>query len=162
MACGIGFDMIETIAYIGKGYQDWINVAIERSTAGLLHGFGAGMMALGWYYITHKNALKRHHIQVGLGCMLYAILQHAIWNGSFVLAFLPDPIGPYLESGKIPIFTYQLDAFMIVYVLLSVLMVGFLWFVTGKIRLQPDTPLKNNSKSDNQPQQASAKIAAMS
>src|SRR5205085_9606137 len=87
MACGIGFDMIETTAYIGKGYHDWIHVAIERSTAGLLHGFGAGMMALGWYYITHKDALKRNHLQIGLGCMLYAILQHAIWNGSFVLAF---------------------------------------------------------------------------
>ena len=98
MACGIGFDLIETISYMGIGYNGWINVAVDRSTAGLLHGVGAGMMALGWYYITHKDALKRNHIQIGLGCMLYAILQHAIWNGSFILQFLPDPIGPYLEN----------------------------------------------------------------
>jgi RsiW-degrading membrane proteinase PrsW (M82 family) len=152
MACGIGFDVIETTAYIGQGYQDWINVAIERSTAGLLHGLGAGMMALGWYYITHKDALKRNHLQIGLGCMLYAILQHAIWNGSFVLMLLPAPIGPYLENGKIPIFTYQLDAFFIVYTVLSVLIFCMLWFVVGKIRLQPDAPLRNNRKADNQAQ----------
>jgi RsiW-degrading membrane proteinase PrsW (M82 family) len=154
MACGIGFDIIETTAYIGRGYQDWINVALDRSTAGLLHGFGAGMMALGWYYITHKDALKHNHFQIGLACMLYAVLQHAIWNGSFLLAFLPDPIGPFLETGKIPIFNYQLDAFLIVYILFSVLIFCVLWFVTGKIRFQPDVPLGNKSKSGNQANQA--------
>jgi RsiW-degrading membrane proteinase PrsW (M82 family) len=159
MACGIGFDVIETTAYIAQGYQDWINIAIERSTAGLLHGLGAGMMALGWYYITHKDALKRYHLQIGLGCMLYAILQHAIWNGSFVLMLLPDPIGPYLENGKIPLFTYQLDAFFIVYTALSIAIFCFLWFVTGKIRHQPDAPLRNNGKAD---QKAAAKVAPTS
>jgi RsiW-degrading membrane proteinase PrsW (M82 family) len=147
MACGIGFDMIETTSYIGIGYHHWIDVAIDRSTAGLLHGFGAGMMALGWYYITHKDALKGHHLQIGLGCMLYAILQHAIWNGSFVLQLLPAPIGPYLESGTITIVNYQLDAFLIVYVLFSVLMLCFLWFVTGKIRLSPDVPIQRDSQA---------------
>jgi RsiW-degrading membrane proteinase PrsW (M82 family) len=147
MACGIGFDMIETTSYIGIGYRHWIDVAIDRSTAGLLHGFGAGMMALGWYYITHKDALKGHHLQIGLGCMLYAILQHAIWNGSFVLQLLPAPIGPYLESGTITIVNYQLDAFLIVYLVFSVLMLCFLWFVTGKIRLQPDVPAQRDSQA---------------
>jgi len=112
------------------------------------------MMALGWYYITHKDALKRNHIQIGLGCMLYAVLQHAIWNGSFLLALLPDPVGHFLETGKIPIFNYQLDAFLIVYILLSVLIFCVLWFVTGKVRLQPDVPLGNRSKPGNQTSQA--------
>ncbi len=159
MACGIGFDMIETTSYIGKGYHHWIDVAIDRSTAGLLHGFGAGMMALGWYYITHKDALKGHHLRVGLGCMLYAILQHAIWNGSFVLQLLPAPIGPFLENGTITIVNYQLDAFLIVYCVFSVLMLCFLWFVTGKIRLQPDAPLKNNSQRGNQATEMAAPVA---
>jgi len=155
MACGIGFDLVETTSYMGIGYNNWINVAVDRSTAGLLHGFGAGMMALGWYYITHKDALKRNHIQIGLGCMLYAFLQHAIWNGSFVLQLLPDPIGPYLETGKIPLFGYQLDAFLIVYMIFSVFMLCFLWFVTGKIRLQSDADrgkpnaYENKDKSGN-------------
>jgi PrsW family intramembrane metalloprotease len=159
MACGIGFDMIETTEYMGGGYTHWINVAIDRSTAGLLHGFGAGMMALGWYYVTHKDALKRRHIQIGLGCMLYAILQHAIWNGSFVLQLLPAPIGPYLENGTIPIFGYQLDAFLIVYIVFSILILCFLWFVTGKVRLQPDAPLNNNTASGGQMNPASVNVA---
>ncbi len=53
MAAGIGFAMVETVGYIGSGYQDWLAVALERTAAGLLHGFGAGMVALGWYYLTH-------------------------------------------------------------------------------------------------------------
>ena len=136
MACGIGFDMIETTSYIGMGYHRWIDVAIDRSTSGLLHGLGAGMVALGWYYVTHKDALKCYRIPIGLSCMLYAILQHALWNGSFVLQLLPAPIGPYLTNGKIPILAYQLDAFLVIYVIFSILMLCFLWFVTGKIRLQ--------------------------
>ncbi len=162
MACGIGFDLIETVSYMGVGYHRWIDVAIDRSTTGLLHGFGAGMMALGWYYITHKDALKRSHLQIGLGCMLCAILQHAIWNGSFVLVFLPSPIGPYLEHGTIPIFSYQLDAFLIVYIIFSVLMLCFLWFVTGKIRLQPGAPLSDKSKTRNQTNPTPEKAAQTS
>jgi RsiW-degrading membrane proteinase PrsW (M82 family) len=162
MACGIGFDLIETVSYMGVGYHRWIDVAIDRSTTGLLHGFGAGMMALGWYYITHKDALKRSHLRVGLGCMLYAVLQHAIWNGSFVLVFLPSPIGPYLENGTIPIFSYQLDAFLIVYIIFSVLILSFLWFVTAKIRLQPGAPLSDKSKTRNQTNPTPEKAAQTS
>ena len=159
MACGIGFDMIETTEYMGSGYTKWVSVAVDRSTAGLLHGFGAGMMALGWYYVTHRDALKRRNVQIGLGCMLYAILQHATWNGSFVLQLLPAPIGPYLTNGTIPIFGYQLDAFLIVYVVFSILILCFLWFVTGKIRLQPDVPLNNNTTSDNEANRAPINVA---
>jgi RsiW-degrading membrane proteinase PrsW (M82 family) len=139
MICGAGFDMIETIGYMSLGYDRWIDVAIDRSTAGLLHSLGAGMMALGWYYITHKDALKHNRIQIGLGCMLYTILQHAIWNGSSMLQLLPGPIGSYLRNGTISIVGYQLDAFLIVYIAFSAFMLYFLWFVTGKIRLQPNS-----------------------
>jgi hypothetical protein len=162
MACGIGFDVIETIEYMGTGYRHWVDIAIARSSAGLLHGLGAGMIALGWYYITHKDALKRNHIQVGLGCMLYAILQHAIWNGSFVLVFLPAPIGPYLENGTISIFGYDLSAFLLVYLVFSVFMLWFLLFVTGKIRLQADAPLRRNGQGGNQSSQKAAKMTQMS
>ena len=47
LAAGIGFDFVETIGYIGMGEADWISVAIQRVGAGLLHGVGAGMGALG-------------------------------------------------------------------------------------------------------------------
>ncbi len=144
MACGIGFDIVETVSYMsGNGTQSlnrWISTALERSTAGLLHGFGAGMVALGWYYLTHK-ASARKHIQLGLACIVYAILQHAIWNGSFLLVFLPDPVGPYLENGFIQIGSFRVEAFLIIYIVLSLLMFTFFLFVTGKLRRQSTTPL---------------------
>ena len=59
LACGVGFDMVETSGYIGTGYHDWLNVALVRSGSSLLHGFGAAMVALGWYYLTHA---KRHRL----------------------------------------------------------------------------------------------------
>src|SRR5207249_1121714 len=61
LACGIGFDLIETTGYISAGYQDWLSIALIRTGAGLLHGFGAAMVALGWYYLVHpgkKRVLK--------------------------------------------------------------------------------------------------------
>ncbi len=139
MSCGIGFDLIETSGYISQGYHDWLDVALERSTAGLLHGFGAGMVALGWYFLTHKKSARRH-ILLGLGCGVYAVLQHAIWNGSFLLQLLPKPVGPYLESGVIMIGSYPLSAFVLVYVVESALMLSFFLYVTGKLRGMNRTP----------------------
>ena len=133
LSCGIGFDLIETSGYISQGNQDWVNVALQRSTAGLLHGFGAAMVALGWYFITHRKG-RNNSVLLGIGCILYAVLQHAIWNGSFVLQLLPAPIGPYLASGNIGSGAYAFPAFLLVYVSLSLLMLIFFLFVTGRIR----------------------------
>lgn len=135
-ACGIGFDLIETSGYISLGDSGpWINTALERSTAGLLHGFGAGMVALGCYYLTHRTSTN-NHIQTGLGCIAYAIIQHAIWNSAFLLAFLPAPIGPFLENGTISIGTYPMQGIVVVYIIESLLMFAFFLFVTGKLQSQ--------------------------
>jgi hypothetical protein len=137
MACGIGFDLVETTGYIGRGYQDWLSVALQRSSAGLLHGFGAGMVALGWYFITHRNSTgKTNRILLALGCWGYAILQHALWNGSFGLELLPAPIGPYLADGTLPLGPVTLPAFILVYVVETVLMLIFFLFVTKRLRMK--------------------------
>ena len=133
LACGIGFDLIETSGYISMGYRTWVDVAIERSSAGLLHGFGAGMVALGWYFLTHKKSLARRRILIGLGCIIYAILQHAIWNGSFVFQLLPAPIGPYLDQGKIMLGSYTLEAGLLIYIAETILMLAFFLFITGRL-----------------------------
>ena len=133
MACGIGFDLIETSGYIGMGYSNWVDVAIQRSSAGLLHSFGAGMTALGWYFLTHRNSLPKKRILIAIGCGLYAILQHAIWNGSFVFQLLPAPIGPYFDTGVIIIGNYPLPSILIIYAIETILMIIFLLFVTGKL-----------------------------
>ncbi|GAC1585980.1 MAG: hypothetical protein NVS4B1_28730 [Ktedonobacteraceae bacterium] len=146
LSCGIGFDLIETSGYISSGYQDWLNVALQRSTAGLLHGLGAAMVSLGWYYLTHPKA-SHHRFLFGFGCMLYAVLQHAIWNGSFVLQLLPAPIGPYLTDGVIGSGSFAFPAFLLVYVVESILMLTFFIFITGKIRtnntLTPPTSVQS-------------------
>ncbi len=133
MSCGIGFDLIETSGYISMGYKDWLNVALQRSTAGLLHGLGAGMVALGWYYLTHPSASK-HRFLLAVGCWAYAVLQHAIWNGSFGLSLLPAPLGPYFDTGTIPLGSLQIPSVILVYIVESVLMLAFLFYVTRKLR----------------------------
>ncbi len=136
LACGIGFDLIETSGYISQGYQDWLKVALERSPAGLLHGFGAAMVTLGWYYLTHPQA-SRHRFLLGFGCMLYAVLQHAIWNGTFVLALLPAPLGPFFDHGVVPLGPLSFGGDILPYLVLSLLMVIFFIYVSGKLRLAP-------------------------
>ncbi len=135
LAAGIGFDLIETVGYISMGYRDWLNVALERSAAGLLHGFGAAMVTLGWYYLTHPKESK-HPFQLGFGCWAYAILQHAIWNGSFGLQLLPAPLGPYLDTGTLTLGSISLPSFTLVYIIESLLMLIFFLYVTGRLRRQ--------------------------
>jgi RsiW-degrading membrane proteinase PrsW (M82 family) len=136
LASGIGFDLIETSGYISQGYSDWLNVAIQRSSAGLLHGLGAAMVTLGWYYLTHPKESKQPFL-LAVGCWGYAVLQHAIWNGSFVLQLLPAPIGPYLTNGVINIGIISIPAFILVYIVETALMLTFLVFVTGRLRRKP-------------------------
>ena len=133
MACGIGFDLIETSGYISMGYSNWVDVAIQRTSAGLLHSFGAGMTALGWYIITHRKSVAKNRLLIGIGCCVYAILQHAIWNGTFIFQLLPAPVGPYLDNGVINIGNYPLPSVLIIYAIETVLMLIFLLFVTGKL-----------------------------
>lgn len=135
LACGIGFDLIETSGYIAMGYRDWFDVALQRSSAGLLHGFGAGMVALGWYYFTHPKS-SQHRILLACGCWVYAVLQHAIWNGSSVLQILPAPIGPFLNSGTVTLGLLSFPAFGLVFVAESLIMLIFFVYVTGRLRWQ--------------------------
>lgn len=165
LSCGIGFDLIETSGYISSGYQDWLNVALQRSAAGLLHGLGAAMVALGWYYLTHPKA-SQHRFLLGFSCMAYAVLQHAIWNGSFGLQLLPAPIGPYLANGVIGSGAFAFPSFLLVYIVESILMLTFFIFVTGKIRKNNTLTPPTSVQSERQPapaangtfQQASARV----
>jgi RsiW-degrading membrane proteinase PrsW (M82 family) len=162
MAAGLGFALVETVGYIGMGYKNWIDVAIERSTAGLLHGFGAGIVALGWYFITHRNSTKKvNRVLLAIGCWIYAPVQHAIWNGSFGLQLLPAPIGPYLDKGKITLGPITFDAFLLVYVALSLLILIFFLYVTRRLRTSvvPSVPTAPpNPKSGPAPQAQEPRI----
>ena len=152
LSCGIGFNLIETSGYISSGYQNWLDVALQRSSAGLLHGLGAAMVSLGWYYLTHPKA-SNHRFVLGFGCMLYAVLQHAIWNGSFALQLLPAPVGPYLANGVVGSGAFAFSSFLLVYIVESVLMLTFFLFVTGKIRKNNTLTPPTATQTERQPVQ---------
>ena len=130
MAAGVGFDIFETIGYIGQGQADWITIAIERVGGGLLHGVGAGMATLGWYYLINGRGVSRRWLR-GIGCILYAVVQHAIFNGVFVVTLIPG-LGNWLSQswyiGRLP---FQNADFLDL--ALYVLILWLLYVVTGRL-----------------------------
>jgi len=131
LACGIGFDLVETALYISTGYRDWLTVALERTGTGLLHGFGAAMVALGWYYLTH---MKKRGLLLAFGCWFYAVLQHAVWNGSQGLALLPAPIGPFVQNWRLNLGFVSLSFDLVVNILEVILILVFFIYLTGRLR----------------------------
>ena len=131
LACGIGFDLIETSGYISANYNDWLSTALIRTGAGLLHGFGAAMVALGWYYLVHRG---KKHVLKSFGCWLYAVAQHAIWNGSWGLVLLPAPFGQFFSNLTLTIGSVTLPYYVIINIAEALFMLGFFLYITGRIR----------------------------
>jgi RsiW-degrading membrane proteinase PrsW (M82 family) len=133
MAAGIGFNIVETIGYITQGQSDWINVALERSTAGLLHGVGAGMATLGWWYLINGKGVPLRFVK-GFGLILYAMAQHAINNAAAVLiGLVPEPVRSLLFGsfylGRLP--EQYASLFFIAYG--GVILIVLLW-ITSVLR----------------------------
>ena len=138
LAAGIGFNLIETTGYISSGYQDWLSIALIRTGSGLLHGFGAAMVTLGWYYLTHPG---KHRILKAAGCWIYAVLQHALWNGSWGLILLPAPAGQFFDTTNVTIGTFSLPSYAIVNVAEALFILAFFIYMTGRLRTkQPAAP----------------------
>lgn len=156
LACGIGFDLIETTGYISSGYQDWLSVALTRTGSGLLHGFGAAMVALGWYYITHPETGQRRVLKA-LGCWLYAVLQHALWNGSLGLVLLPAPVGPFFNHLNLTIGSVNLPSYEIINFVEVIFILVFFIYMAGRVRTKAvPPPLSPPEKRDIQPVGGSA------
>jgi RsiW-degrading membrane proteinase PrsW (M82 family) len=137
LSCGIGFDLIETSGYISAGYNDWLRTALERTGAGLLHGLGAAMVALGWYYITRPG---NRRVLKAVGCWLYAVVQHAVWNGSLGLTLLPGSAGQFFSNtftiGPVTFYYFEL-----VNLGEAILILLFFLYITGRVR--PSSPSAN-------------------
>jgi RsiW-degrading membrane proteinase PrsW (M82 family) len=141
LACGIGFNLVETTGYISSGYNDWLNVALIRSGAGLLHGFGAAMVALGWYCLTHKEEGTRlRRILLACGCGLYAVFQHGLWNGSWALALLPGPVGGFFQNWTGTIGPVTLAGPDLVNIAEAFGILIFFFYMAGRLRSQPPVP----------------------
>jgi RsiW-degrading membrane proteinase PrsW (M82 family) len=130
LSCGIGFDLIETSGYISSSYTDWLNTALVRTGAGLLHGLGAAMVVLGWYFITHPG---KNRVPKALGCWLYAVIQHAVWNGSWGLVLLPGSIGQYF-SNTLTLGSVSLPYYAFINIGEAVIMLAFFLYMTGRLR----------------------------
>src|SRR5207245_558494 len=156
LACGIGFDLIETTGYISSGYQDWLSVALTRTGSGLLHGFGAAMVALGWYYITHQET-GQGRVLKALGCWLYAVLQHALWNGTLGLVLLPAPVGPFFNHLNLIIGPVNLPSYEIINIVEMIFILVFFIYMMGRVRTKAAPPPSSPpEKRDTQPVGASA------
>jgi len=139
LAAGIGFNLIETTGYISTGYQDWLSIALIRTGSGLLHGFGAAMVTLGWYYLTHPG--KHRGLKV-VGCWTYAVLQHAIWNGSWGLTLLPGQIGSYFNTTNVTLGSISIPSYALVNITEGLFMLAFFIYMTGVLRTkQPPSPM---------------------
>ncbi|HEY7355170.1 MAG TPA: PrsW family glutamic-type intramembrane protease [Ktedonobacterales bacterium] len=80
LASGVGFAIVETAGYIGSAQADWSGIALGRVGAGLLHGMGAAMAGVGWYYLFRGKGV-RGRWRLGIGFLAYAYAQHAVFNG---------------------------------------------------------------------------------
>ena len=139
LAAGVGFDMVETIGYIGSGQADWVSVAIQRVGAGLLHGLGAAMAALGWYYLINGKGVPRRWLK-GFGGLAYAVLQHGFFNASNLLGLVPGPIGDLMSKtlylGRLP-----LDSGTILFFGYYAIILGILVYMTGRLRHNMNAPV---------------------
>jgi RsiW-degrading membrane proteinase PrsW (M82 family) len=132
LAAGVGFDMLETIGYIGQGQADWVSIAIDRIGAGLLHGVGAGMGALAWYYLINGSGVRLRWLRA-IGCGLYAVLQHSLFNAlSFSDQILPSNISAWMNRpfylGGLPL--QNADA---IYLVAYGVILGVLTFMTSRL-----------------------------
>ena len=138
LAAGIGFNMVETIGYIGSGQADWVSISIQRIGAGLLHGLGAAMAALGWYYLINGKGVPHRWLK-GFGGLAYAVLQHGIFNGSNLLSMLPGPVGDLMSKtlylGQLP-----LDSGTILFFGYYAIILGILVYMTGRLRRNLKAP----------------------
>ncbi len=137
MACGIGFALVETVGYIGSGYHDWLAVAIERTGAGLLHGVGAGMVALGWYFLVHA---EKYRVLKAVGFWSYAVLQHVVWNATAVLGLLPGPIGSTINSWNLNLGFVTLPFVEVLNIIEAILILLFFFYITGRLRKMTPSP----------------------
>lgn len=132
MAAGVGFSIFETLSiYVGRGEADWIVIALERLGAGFLHGVGAGMGALAWYYVINGKGVRLRWLRA-IGCFLYAVVQHGVYNGITVLLALPQPWTKALQQ---PIYLYRLpiESAMIIIVIYWAVILGVMYFITGRL-----------------------------
>jgi hypothetical protein len=140
LAAGCGFAIFESVSiYIGQGQADWIAVAIERIGSSLLHGVGAGMAALGWYYLINGKGVRLRWWR-GFGCLAYALVQHGLFNGLALFTSLPGPVSSWLQH---PVYIGQLplDRGSFIFFIYYAAILAVLTVVTGRLVSDPGSSM---------------------
>jgi RsiW-degrading membrane proteinase PrsW (M82 family) len=134
LAAGIGFAMLETAGYIGSAQADWVGIALGRVGAGLLHGMGAAMAGVGWYYLV-KGKGVRGRWRLAILFLAYAYVQHAIFNGGQVLLALITP----LQNWHVDFLDLRLDISSVYAGVLYVIILGIMLLVIRWLRQSAPT-----------------------
>ena len=139
LAAGCGFAIFESVSiYIGQGQADWVVVAIDRIGSGLVHGVGAGMSGLGWYYLINGKGIPLRWWR-GFGCFIYALVQHGLFNGLALFVSLPGPVSTWLSH---PVYIGQLplDRGSFVFFIYYAIIITVLITVTGRLARGESSP----------------------
>jgi hypothetical protein len=80
---GAGFAAVENLLYAAMFGSAWGGVLAARALGAALHPFGAGLMAVAWWRVLHREpgSAARWFRNYGL-----AVGAHALWNGTCVVA----------------------------------------------------------------------------
>ena len=93
-SCGVGFAILENILYESQPAPLWGGIVFIRSIGAALHPMGAGLMALGWYGVSHGHPDARRRLGV---LYLVTMTQHWLWNMASVATVLL--VGPMTSGG---------------------------------------------------------------
>jgi RsiW-degrading membrane proteinase PrsW (M82 family) len=86
VSAGVGFAVIENIAYATGGFFDvhgWEVVALVRMLGSAVHPVAAGLVALGWWEFRNGTGRGKAVRLVGAGVGV-----HALWNGAVLAVFV--------------------------------------------------------------------------
>lgn len=135
LAAGVGFAIVETAGYVGTAQADWVGIALGRVGGGLLHGMGAAMAGVGWYYLIRGQG-ARGRWRIGALFLAYAYLQHAIFNGGQVLLVQI----PALQTWHVDLFDLRFDATSVYAGGLYLIIVGIMLVVIRWLRQSAPVP----------------------
>jgi hypothetical protein len=71
---------------------------------------------------------------LAIGCWFYAVLQHAIWNGSWGLVLLPDPLGHFFNTWQLNLGFTSLASYEIINIVEALFILAFFIYMTGRLR----------------------------
>jgi RsiW-degrading membrane proteinase PrsW (M82 family) len=86
IAAGVGFAVIENIAYAAGGLFDgggWETVILVRMLGSAVHPVAAGLVGLGWWELRKSPNAGRARRLIGAGVGV-----HALWNGAVTAVFV--------------------------------------------------------------------------